>query len=100
MVTYREIIMAKELLDLPEQASLKEIKAHYRRLLRQWHPDRCREDIEKCEEMTGRITSAYACIRGYCDQYKYSFASEEIKKYMSVEDWWFERFGSDPHWGR
>jgi DnaJ-class molecular chaperone len=99
MIKYQDIIEAKEVLNLPERASMKEIKTNYRRLLRQWHPDKCKEDIEKCKEMTKKIIAAHKIILLYCDQYKYSFAKEEDDKYLSGEEWWFDRFGNDPLWG-
>jgi preprotein translocase subunit Sec63 len=96
---YREIIEAKNLLNLPERASMKEIKSNYRELIGQWHPDKCNESDEKCNEMTRKIIAAYDIIVGYCNQYQYSFSKEEIKIYLSDEEWWFERFGNDPIWG-
>jgi DnaJ-class molecular chaperone len=100
MMKYQDIVDAKDLLNLPERASMEEIKSSYRKLLSQWHPDRCsEEDSGKCNEMTKKIIEAYKTVIIYCNQYKYSFSKEEIKKYLSDEDWWFERFGDDPVWG-
>jgi preprotein translocase subunit Sec63 len=100
MSKYDEIIAARDLLGLPEKASLEEIKVIYRNLMRKWHPDTCVEEKEKCKEMTQKIIAAYDIILKYCHQYKISFQDEEIKNYLSDEDWWFERFGSDPLWGK
>ena len=47
MLKYLDVLRAKELLNLPERASMKEIKANYRKLLMHWHPDKCKENIEK-----------------------------------------------------
>ncbi|MBN1627108.1 MAG: J domain-containing protein [Deltaproteobacteria bacterium] len=99
MAKYREIIEAKETLKLPERASIKEIKSSYRRLLRYWHPDKCNDNKDKCNKMTKKIIEAYKIIISYCEQYKYSFEEDEVKKYLSEEEWWFERFGDDPLWG-
>ncbi len=98
-ISYKDIIEAKALLNLPERASREEIKANYRELISQWHPDKCKENSEKCNEMTRKIISAYNIIDIYCDQYQYSFAKEEVKRFLSDEEWWFERFGNDPVWG-
>ena len=95
-IKYQDIIEAKELLNLPERVSMEEIKSNYRKLISQWHPDKCKENSEKCNEMTQKIIAAYNIIISYCNQYQYSFAKEEIKKYLLDEDWWFERFGTDP----
>ena len=98
-IKYDDIIEAKELLNLPERASMEEIKINYKKLIKQWHPDKCKENVETCNEMTKKINSAYQTAIDYCNQYKYSFEVEEIKRYLSGEDWWFERFGNDPVWG-
>ena len=97
---YQDIIEAKELLELPDRASMEEIKSKYRELIGQWHPDKCRKTEEECSEMARKIIAAYKTITIYCNQYKYSFTTDEIKKYLSGEDWWFERFGNDPLWGK
>ncbi|MGE0084177.1 MAG: J domain-containing protein [Desulfococcaceae bacterium] len=99
MTKYQDIIQAKDLLNLPDRASMEEIKSNYRELIRQWHPDKCNGNDEKCNEMTRKIIAAYETIVSYCSQYKYSFAKEEVSRYLSNEDWWFERFGNDPIWG-
>jgi DnaJ-class molecular chaperone len=96
---YKDIIQAKALLNIPERASIKEIKSNYRALISRWHPDQCKESHEKCTEMTRKIVAAYNIIVAYCNQYQYSFSEEEIKQYLSDEEWWFERFGQDPIWG-
>lgn len=91
-IRYKHVLEAREVLNLPERASLDEIKSSYRMLVNQWHPD-------KCNEMTKRIIAAYKTVIAYCNQYKYSFAEDEIKKYMHDDEWLFDRFGNDPLWG-
>jgi DnaJ-class molecular chaperone len=99
-IKYQDIIDAKELLNLPDRASIKEIKSNYRALINKWHPDKCKENDEKCNEMTRKIIAAYDIIITYCNHYKYSFSTEEIRTHLSAEEWWFERFGNDPLWGK
>jgi DnaJ-class molecular chaperone len=99
MTKYQKISEARNLLELPEQATLKEIKANYKSLLYKWHPDKCDEKKDKCHEMTQKIIDAYKTIMNYCNQYKYSFSKEEVKKYLSEGEWWLERFGGDSVWG-
>lgn len=99
-VKYREIIDAKKLLNLPERASMEEIKTIYRNMLKKWHPDKSEANDEKCNEMTRKIVSAYKVIMAYCEQYQYAFTDEEFERYLSIEDWWFDRFGKDPLWGK
>ena len=99
MPGYRDIIEAKVVLGMPEKASMAEIKTIYRKLIYKWHPDRCSRDQDKCNEMTRKIIAAYKIIVTYCNSYEYSFAEEDMKKYLSTEEWWFEKFGNDPIWG-
>jgi len=99
MSLYEEISAARDILDIPEQATMETIKSNYRRLIAEWHPDTCDEKKELCEEMTLKIISAYRIIEKYCLGYQYSFSEETVKKYVSSEEWWFERFGDDPVWG-
>ena len=42
--TYQELTEAREVLELPEQTTLKNIKSQYKKLLKKWHPDKCREE--------------------------------------------------------
>jgi DnaJ-class molecular chaperone len=100
MKKYQKIYEARKLLELPERATMNEIKSNYRNLIKKWHPDKCGASKEKCAEMTGKIIRAYKIILDYCRYYKYSFSEEEVKNYLSDEEWWFERFGEDPLWGK
>jgi preprotein translocase subunit Sec63 len=99
MSMFQEINAARKLLELPENATMEEIKANYRALVQKWHPDRCEGDKERCKEMTARIIAAYRLINDYCRNYKFSFSKEEVGRYVSVEEWWFDRFGGSPLWG-
>jgi len=96
MNKYQEITEARKLLELPERATMEEIKSNYKRLLSKWHPDKCRENNEQCNEVTKKIIAAYNIIITYCNQYQFSFTKEEVKNYLSEKEWWFERFGNDP----
>jgi len=100
MNTYKEITQARKLLNVPERATMKEIRTKYKKLLAQWHPDRCEGNEEECNEMTIKLIAAYKTLLNYCNNYKYSFTKEEIKNHLSGEEWWFERFGDDPLWSR
>lgn len=100
MATYKEITEARNILELPETATRETIRAHYRRLLARWHPDKGRADQGTCHDMTVRIVEAYRILVDYCKNYQYSFAEETVRQHMSPEEWWADRFGQDPLWGR
>ena len=93
-----EITRARTVLELPEMATMNEIKSNYRRLIAQWHPDRCKEDEKRCREMAHRIIRSYKIIMNYCKHYQFSFACQEVEKYVTDDEWWMHRFGRDPLW--
>ncbi|MFA5809013.1 MAG: J domain-containing protein [Thermoleophilia bacterium] len=99
MDLYQEINNAREILELPERATIAEVRANFKRLLNQWHPDKCSDDIVRCNDMTRKIMEAYRTLVAYCDQYSFSFSREEVANYLSEEELWMERFGNDPLWG-
>ena len=97
---HTDILEARGLLGLPDTgASMDEIRSSYPKLVSLWHPDRCREDKRRCEEMTRKIIAAHEIIAVYCENYEYSFAREEARRHLSGEEWWFDKFGNDPLWG-
>ena len=100
MNKYQEITAARETLELPEAATMKSIKASYRRLLREWHPDKCTENQESCIETTRKLITAHQTIMDYCRQYQFSFSEEAVRRHLSPEEWWFERFGDTPLWAK
>lgn len=100
MNTYRKISEARKVLDIPEQASLSEIKERYKKLVRKYHPDLNAGNEKQCAGITAAINDAYSTLLGYCEQYKFSFAEEEVRKYLSPEEWWHDKFGADPLWGK
>ena len=93
--TYNELTEARKVLNLPETTTLTMIKAQYRRLLKQWHPDTCSGEQETCHEMTQKIVAAYTQIMDYCNQYSISFARDDMKSYLSSEERWMEQFGEN-----
>lgn len=85
---------SKSLLGIRESSSLKEIKNKYKLLMKQWHPDRHKENPQKATAMSMQINEAYTIILDYCSSYEYPFDEESIKKasYTPAE-WWNEKFG-------
>jgi len=99
MTSFDEINEARLLLGLPERATRDEIRSHYKKLMAKWHPDTCEEHIEKCEDMSRKVISAYELILAYCESYRFSFSQAEVMEHASEEDFWLERFGKDSSWG-
>jgi preprotein translocase subunit Sec63 len=100
MSTFQRITEARKLLGLTEQATMTEIKSSYRKLIRKYHPDKSGEATPDQPEMAVKIIAAYRTIMAYCNQYRFSFEKEEVQKYLPDDEWWFERFGNDPLWGK
>ncbi len=96
---YKKLLEAKEIFGIMNFITLKEIKAKFWNLSHQWHPDKCKEDKNKCNEMIQKIKESYDILIEYCDKYQLSFKEEDIKKYNDCEDYWVARFGDDPLWG-
>lgn len=99
MGKYDEITKARQILELQESATLKEIKTMYRELLKKWHPDLGKKNKAVRKQKTIEIIKAYKTLMDYCEQYRFSFSREEIGKYMSPEELWAKQFGKDPIWG-
>ncbi len=103
MISPDDVIKACEILGLPEEATMDEVKLRYRYLLKKWHPDKsgCSDD-EISKEKTRQIVWAYEVVVTYCNNYKYSFLHNDIKRQLSNSSstWWMERFGRDPLWGK
>lgn len=96
--TYERITEARQVLDLPEEATMSQIRKKHRRLIQKWHPDHNPDCREACERQTKRINAAYRVIMNYVAQYRYSFSKKEVEKYETVSEWWLKRFGQDPLW--
>ena len=96
---WANIKAASDLLGLGEKASLVEIKKAYRRLSKKHHPDMQNdpEDISDNIEMH-RLTEACQLLLRYCKDYRFPLVPGDDEQF-EAEDWWYERFGEDHHWG-
>jgi len=95
---YQQIQNAMEVMNLHSRITFAEIKDIYKKLMKQYHPDTCKEPIEICEQKSKEIANAYKILQKYCQNYRYSFTEEEVAN-QSHNNWWQERFGSDKTWG-
>ena len=111
---WADIKAAAALLGLGEKATLAEIKKAYRRLSKKHHPDvqkhhpdvqkhhpdvqnNSKQKIEKVEMHS--LTEAYQILLHYCTQYCFPLIPGDNEQ-PEGDDWWFERFGHDSHWGK
>ena len=92
---WQAIEEARRLLGLGERAARKEIKRAYHCLSKQYHPD---TSAGEDQEMMYRLTTAYELLMRYCEQYRFPLVPED--GHLDAKDWWMDRFGSDPLWGR
>jgi len=99
---WQAIEQAREVLRLPEQASLAEIKRSYRRLSKQHHPDAAASGPEGASEQMYLITAAYELLMRYCNEYRFPLTREGAEEagldIYDPEDWWQVRFGQDLMW--
>jgi curved DNA-binding protein CbpA len=91
--SYEQLLKAKTLLSLGEKASLAEIKNHYKKLIRKWHPDNNPDNQEEANVMSAQINTAYKILLEYCKNYEYPLDEESLKKAtLSPQEWLKERF--------
>lgn len=94
-MTYAELCQALAVFNLPERASLKQIKDRHRILVKRFHPDAGGADPERIRQ----INAAYRLLLRYCDNYRYAFSREEFLE-QNPEERLKEQFAQDPVWGR
>jgi len=85
---------SKSLLGLRETSTIKEIKNKYKNLMKQWHPDKHKNDADKATQMSMLINEAYEIIMDYCNSYSYPLDEDSIKKTSyTPSEWWHDKFG-------
>ncbi|MFH1215934.1 MAG: DnaJ domain-containing protein [Pseudomonadota bacterium] len=94
---WEKIIAARDRLGLGEAATLADIKKAYRRLSKIHHPDLAGGDKESRVRMQ-QVTEAYQTLLLYCKNYRFPLVMQTES--LDAEDWWFDRFGQDPLWGK
>ena len=71
---------ALDTLNLPFLVSYEEIKSRYYELSKKYHPDFNQEDSKMLE-----INDAYAVLKQYIFNYRFSFSDQEIEKQFPNE---------------
>lgn len=97
------VAQAAAVLGIGERASLDEIKARYRTLLKEWHPDTISHNQDDFTKMTAKITAAYEVVMKYCESYRYAFSKKDILEHLPdaarMREKWNRQYGNDPVWG-
>jgi len=97
---WERVRISRELLGLPEEATVAEIKKAYRRLTKKHHPDlagqRQEEFADGATEMPA-LTEACRVLLEYCKNYRIPLVPGPGQA-MDDEEWWMDRFGEDPLW--
>ncbi len=96
---WEAVNQARQTLGLGEEATLTEIKKAYHRLSRLHHPDTRDGTGEGCGERMYELAGAYELLMRYCERYRFPLVPPEGHVY-DAEDWWMDRFGQDPLWGK
>jgi DnaJ-class molecular chaperone len=94
-MSYLALHNALEIFGLSERATMKQIKARHRELVKRYHPDKGREtDSERIR----LINTAYEVLMAYCENYAFSFGEEEFYE-QNPEERLRRQFCDDPLWG-
>ena len=97
---WKKITEAKDILGLADKATLADIKKAYRRMSKKHHPDLSAPDAGNDNgQFIHKILEAYEVLMDYCGNYKFPLVLEGGEE-LEAEDWWMDRFGQDPLWGK
>ena len=95
---WKEVFEAKEILGLGDSATLGELKRSYRNRCKEYHPDIAGDDKAK-GDMMRKLTRAYDVLLNHYNQFKIPLIPRD-GEVIEAEDWWMDRFGRDPLWGK
>lgn len=95
-MTYTDLQEALRVLGLGDRASLKEIKARHRDLVKRHHPDTGNTDEQ---EMIRKVNAAYRIVSDYVSEYRFTFAEDEFYE-QNPEERIMMQFADDPLWGK
>ena len=94
-MTYADLQEALRILGLGERATLKEIKARHRKLVKRHHPDVSNSDDS---ETIRQVNASYLVLLDYVSSYRFSFIEEEFYE-QNPEERLRGQFMEDPLWG-
>ena len=93
---YADIVKALEIFDLSDRVTLREIKARHRQLVRRHHPDSAGEGGDPTQIRF--VNAAYAVLREYVENYRFSFAEEDFYE-QNPDERLRMQFADAPLWG-
>ncbi len=94
-MNFDDLIRSREILGIGEAATMTQIRARYRQLAREHHPDlHGGSDDDRIK----LITNAYRVVCDYCNSYTYSFSREEFLRQDPDENL-RQQFADVPLWG-
>jgi hypothetical protein len=91
---YEDLREALDVFSLTGKASLQEIKARHRALVKRHHPDAGGSENDRIRQ----INAAYQILLAYCRDYRFSFSREEFLE-QRPEERLRQQFAQDPIWG-
>lgn len=94
-MTYGELKEALMVFGLGERATIKEIKARHRELVKLYHPDAA---LGEETEAIRKVNAAYRVLLDYVGTYRFSFAEEEFYE-QNPEERLRNQFRDVPLWG-
>jgi hypothetical protein len=89
----------KDILGLGDRATLPEIKQAFRSYSKNHHPDIVGDSPENRQKMQ-LATEGYQALVAYCTQFQFPLVLESSELEIDDEDWWMNKFGQDPVWGK
>lgn len=95
-MTYADLQEALRVLGLGERATLMEIKARHRELVKRHHPDLGNLDDP---EVIRKVNAANKVVQDYIAEYRFSFIEEEFYE-QNPEERLRQQFMTDPLWGK
>jgi len=94
----QRIISARDLLGLADSTTIAEVKKAYRDKAKEHHPDTATPELPEKISMH-KLTNAYEILLDYCQSYRIPLEPSD-DDLTDDEDWWMDRFGNDPLWGK
>ena len=95
-MNFADLQEARQILGVGERATLGEIKARHKALVKHHHPD---AGNVSDPEMIRKVNAAYRLLLDYVNAYRFSFAESEFYE-QNPEARIRMQFADDPVWGR